>query len=226
MPDNPETEGQDAYREKLRSITERIQVGDTDEGAAALEEAMAIAVDAGGRNRAAIRETMREEMVTAWLQAENVEALKTFGKRYGPGNPLMGEAAEHALRDEIATDLKAIGIPDEAIAPLRGNTGAMVGAHTEARAKGRQVRKPDDLVGAVGKTLERELNLRPIRPRPGEYVASLRAQRGLPNREQRGEPVAASDYGRDRESDDFGSLEGRRARVRAMREARGFPTSR
>jgi hypothetical protein len=226
MTDYPETEGQDAYREKLHDIVERIQVGTTDEGAAALEEAMAIAVDGGARNKAAIRETLQEEMTNARLRAENVRAINQFAKRYGSPSPLMGEAAEHALRDEIAADLKGVGIPDEVLDPLRGNTGAMVSAHTEARAKGHQVRGSDDLLGAVGKTLERELNLRPIRPRPAEYVASLRAQRGLPNREQRGEPEVASAYGQEKASDDFGSLEARRERVRAMREARGFPTNR
>jgi hypothetical protein len=229
MPDYHDDEnGQpqvDPYREKIRSITERIQVGDTEEGAQALGE---LIEHTRASDRATMGQSLRQELAAMRMQAENDAALGKFAKRYAKvaQDPVLIEAGMHVLRDKMADDLKAAGVAEEMIAPVRGDTNRMASAYNAARLHGLNVRSPEKLLEDTGEELSKRFGIRPTQRSPQEYVRSLRAERGLPDREARAEQPQAADYGRARASDDFGSLEARRERVRAMREARGFPVSR
>jgi hypothetical protein len=208
----------------LKSITERIQVGDAEEGAAALQELLGHAQTSGGGTRQAVR----QELAALRMQAENETALGKFAKKYAnvAQDPVLAEAGMHVLRDKMADDLKAAGLDEEVIAPVRGDTTRMASAYSAARLQGLRVRSPEKLLEDTGQELSKRFGIRPTQRSSQEYVKSLRAERGLPDREMRGEQDQATDYGRGRTSDDFGSLEACRARVRAMREARGFPANR
>ena len=194
----------DHDRERLRELTEKIQFGDADEGTEALEQIVGLAREQAP-DRDAIKQAMREEMVDMRLKAENDRALEKFAKKYPSlrEDQVLVEAATHVLRDKIVDDLKSIGIPDDAIAPLRGDTGSLVTAHTQARAKGHKVRGPDDLLNATGAELGKRFNIKPAQRSPAEYVRDMRIQRGLPVREERVEQGGATDYGR---STTFGRL--------------------
>jgi hypothetical protein len=214
---------QDDPKERLRSLAERIQVGDTDEGAEAIQEMIGMVRDQGVA-RENVRAALREELNDARLNAENRKALATFERKYPnvAKDGVLAEAAAHVIRDEIVEDLRAGGATDEDIARIQGDTGRLVAVHGQARLAGATLRTPEQILDAAGRTLQKKFSIRPAQRSPQEYVRSLREDRGLAVREAHEQPRGAADYGRDRASDDFGSLEARRERVRAMRAARGF----
>jgi hypothetical protein len=226
MSDNYDDESgqRDPTREKLRAITEKIQVGDTDEGAEAIGEL----IEHVARSTGSVRQALRQELAAHRLEAENNAALGKFAKRYAnvANDAVLTEAATHVLRDKIVEELKGAGVAEEVLAPVRSDTQRLADAYTAARLQGLNVRAPEPLLDETGQELSRRFNIRPTQRSPREYVRSLRAERGLPDRERRDGLAPAADFGRARTSDDFGSLEARRERVRAMREARGFPVSR
>jgi hypothetical protein len=117
--------------------------------------------------------------------------------------------------------LKANGVTDEQLADVGGDVGRLAAFH-DARVRGANLRKPEDILNETGNELVRGFNLRPTMRDNRTYVQELRRERGLPVREQHEKAAGAADYGRDRASDDFGSLEARRERGRAMRAARRF----
>jgi hypothetical protein len=163
------------------------------------------------------------------MQQENEAALGKFAKRYAKvaQDPVLVEAGMHVMRDKMAVDLRAAGVAEEAIAPIRDDNNRMASAYTAARVRGLNVRTPEKLLEDTGQELGQRFGIKPTQRSPQEYVRSLHAERGLSDPEKRGEQFQPpADYGRGRTSDDFGSLEARREKVRAMREARGFPVSR
>lgn len=208
-------------RDKLRKITEAIQVGDTDEGT----EALAEFVDhvAGRAERG-----LQERAVQARLKQENDEALQKFAKKYPDlgAKKHLADAAKSVLADEIITDLKAAGLTDQDIEPHRSNVGNLATVHGVARMKGlKGVRTPDELLSATGEFMTREFNIKPAQRSQREYVRGLRAERGLPDREQRAGQDGAADYTSSRKADDYGELEARLEYVRELRRQRGFPVT-
>jgi hypothetical protein len=216
----------DPNREKIRGIVERIQVGDTDEGTEALQE---LIEHTRASDRATMGQSLRQELAAMRMQQENEAALGKFAKRYSnlAKDPVLAEAGLHVLRDKMVDDLKGAGVTEEMIAPVRGDTNRLAAAHALARGQGLNVRSAEKLLDDTGQELSKRFGIRPTQRSPEEYVKSLRAERGLPDREGRGgEQSQTTDPATPRTSDDFGSLEARRARVRAMRESRGFPVNR
>jgi hypothetical protein len=226
MPDYDDNTTEDP-KEKLRSLAERIQVGDTDEGAEAIQEMIGMVRDQGVA-RENVRAALRDELNDARLKSENQKALATFERKYPnvAKDGVLAEAAAHVIRDEIVEDLRAVGATDEDIARIQGDTGRLVAVHGQARLAGATLRTPEQILDAAGRTLQKKFNIQPTMRNPQEYVMNLREQRGLPVREQHEKPAGASDCGRGDAYGDGASLAARQERVRRMREERGFPVSR
>jgi hypothetical protein len=109
MPDYDDNATEDP-KEKLRSLAERIQVGDTDEGAEAIQEMIGMVRDQGVA-RENVRAALRDELNDARLKSENQKALATFERKYPnvAKDGVLAEAAAHVIRDEIVEDLRAGG---------------------------------------------------------------------------------------------------------------------
>jgi hypothetical protein len=169
----PAPRSENPERQKLRDITERIQVGDAEEGAAALEELMA---HSERRGRAALQNEITERE----LQRQNQAALDKFAKKYPrvASNDLLAEAGVTAMRREIEKDLKDLGIKDEVLAPVRGNAQMLVRAHNEARARGAKVRSPEEILEATGGVLSEQFGIRSAQRSAAEVVRDMRVERG------------------------------------------------
>ncbi|HEY1247233.1 MAG TPA: hypothetical protein VGF29_20625 [Hyphomicrobiaceae bacterium] len=165
-------------RDKLRQLAERIQVGDTDEGADALAE---LAEHTRGVDREALKRELRQEATLARIRAEQDQALGRFGNRYPnvANDKVLVDAATTVIRDELAADLKRAGASDKDLAAIRGDVGKLAAAHNYARAGGLKLRTPDEILDSTGKTLTDKFNIRPASRDPMDYVRNLRAQRGF-----------------------------------------------
>ena len=213
----------DPYKERLRQVAEKIQVGDSDEGADALGEIVQTAVEqAHSRRRStddvqqALKQLVREQ--------ENEKALGAFKKKYPTiaGDEDLTNTTVAVLEREIADDLRKAGVPEEQLAKVKGNTMALVQAHNAARMGGLALRDAEQILDATGKTLQQKYHLRPAQRSPQEYVRDLRIQRGLPVREDLPEPARTADYGRAAPRSDEETRARNEAHIQRVREARGF----
>jgi hypothetical protein len=219
-------------RDRLRELTERIQVGDTDEGADALEEAIGLARDQGQLDRGALRQAMNEEMAERRRHAENDAALGAFKKEY----PKLAEDEDYArvgidrLGREIVADLKSIGVKDEDIAPVRHDINRLVQAHNQAYAGGAKVRSTKEVLKATGEYMTEKFRI----PRgPGrsreEILRETRTARGFSNDhldEQSERAAGPEGRGARRtvtEADPSADRERVRRIIEQQRKARGFP---
>ena len=217
----------DHDREKIRELTERIQVGDADEGAEALQELIDTAVEQANarqaNDRGSLREAMREEMADMRVKAENNAALNKFQKRFPQLNqdPVLVDGVKGIVRRELTEDLKKAGVSEEELARIE-RVEDLASLHGHARMKGHQVRNADDLLTQTGQEITRRGWAKPAQRSPQEYVRDLRIQRGLPVREDLPEPARAADYGRAAPRSDEETRARNEAHIQRVREARGF----
>jgi hypothetical protein len=201
-------------RDKLRDLTEKIQVGDAEEGAQALEELIEHAWERGSAN---VRQEVERERIERQMREEGLAALDNFGKKWPAikDNKLMSEAAVHALRDEYVKDLKTAGLSDADLAPIANDAGRLATAHSIARSRGVKLRSPGELLDKTGETLGESFNIKPARRSPEEYVRDMRDARGFKRDGTHRfdhEPPASSDP----------SVDATRRWVQQARAARGF----
>jgi hypothetical protein len=165
-------------RDKLRDLTEKIQVGDAEEGAQALEELIDHAWD---RGRANVRQEVEADRLERQWREENVAALSGFAKKWPSlaTDDTLSDAATGVLRKEFVTDLKAAGASDAELAPIAHDVGRLAAVHGYARVRGAKVRSPEDLLNAAGQVLGNKFNIKPARRSPEEYVRDMRAERGF-----------------------------------------------
>ena len=166
-------------RERLRQITERIQVGDADEGAQALtdlvEEITAKVtpkVDPSEIERVVNRTTAQNR-----TQAELDAAFEGFASKYPEiaKDELLAEAGKTVLRKEIIKDLQNAGIDEGDIASIARDERLLVQAHKDLRANNKGVRSYADLLEATGKTLSDRFGIKPASPQPATKTAQQRA---------------------------------------------------
>ena len=218
----------DHDRDKIRELTERIQVGDADEGAEALQEIIDTAVEQANarqaNDRGAMREAMREEMVSARRKVENDAALEKFGKRFPQlkDDTILVDGVKGIVRHELIEDLKKTGAVPEADLARIERVEDLAALHGHARAQGHQVRSPDEVLARTGQEITRRGWARPAQRSPQEYVRDMRIARGLPVREERVEPARAANYGRAAPRSDEETMARNQEWVRKSREARGY----
>jgi hypothetical protein len=214
----------DEQRERLRNITERIQVGDVDEGTEALQEVISMA---RAEERANARLAVREEMVNLRLNSENDTALQKFQRKYPrvAEDPLLLEAGVSALRREIAKDLRAAGVTDEELAPIQHDTGRLASLHGKARLMGR-ARSAEKLLDDVGGVMSRSFNIPAATRSNREFLLDERQRRGFSNEnlvEEREPPARRDGVRRVAQADAAADHDRRRQIIAEARRARGFP---
>jgi hypothetical protein len=170
----PENQPADAIsREQLDRIVERIQVGDKEEGSAALGEFVSLV----NANRSKT-EQVTPEQIGALVQQQLFQhqttqeidgALKDFGGKYpeiAKDKDFMRVGFDR-VAEEFRNDLKAVGLSDEDLKPFGNDPNALATAHRHARMQGLNVRPYGEILTSVGEGITAKFNLRPKEPAPG-----------------------------------------------------------
>ncbi len=185
--------------DKLRQITERIQVGDADEGANAMAELVQeIVTTVVPKSGPADTDKQVKRVLAQQRHAEEFDAaLEKFSKEYPDvvKDELLADAGKTVLRREIIKDLKALGIPDEDINSISGDDRLLTQAHRDLKVAGHAVRSYDALFDTAGKTLSERFNIKrasqpqtptpkPVQPRtaadPDQIQARVDRKRAAP----------------------------------------------
>lgn len=151
--------------EKIRDIAGRLQVGDETEGAEALMEAIELA--AGQRpemNAEQVARVVQETIDNNQTAVEINTALRDFGTDYPDvvKNPYLADAGMHILRDELVADLKAAGMPEEALAHIQDDAAALAKAQRLVRRKYPKapMRSYKELLSSVGEKLSSNFGIK------------------------------------------------------------------
>jgi hypothetical protein len=169
----------DDLDDELRTITEQIQIGDTEEGARALAK---VIQRARGDNT-----SVRRQLAEIEIERQNDQALKRFQDDYPDlaADSDLAETGASVVKREIIEDLKGLGFKDEDIAPARGDLKSLAAAHAHARLNGFKVRTPDQILDATGEHLSKKYNIKRARS-PGHSPAEIMRQRVVEHRRARG----------------------------------------
>ncbi len=169
--------GTDLDPGKLDAIVERIQIGDKAEGAEALRELVEMVRPSTPPDEI---ERIVDRRLTATKTQEDVSgAVERFSQKYSTlvANPLLVDASKTALREEIARDILALGIPESDLAPIRNNEVALAQTVRALRESGLPVRTYDQLLDAVGQTMTQTFNIPAPPPTPSRSNPQPPAQR-------------------------------------------------
>jgi len=168
--------GTDLDPDKLGELVERIQIGDKAEGAQAVREILEM--------RPSISPTEIEQIVERRLTATKTQedvsgAIERFSSKYPTlvTNPLLVDASKTALREEIAKDILALGVPETDLAPIRHDEKALAQTVRALREGGLPVRTYDQLLDSVGQTMTQTFN---IQTTPATQPASRSPQQSPP----------------------------------------------
>lgn len=137
----------------LDSIVERIQVGDKDEGRAAIADLVKLVTNG---NTSRMDETKVREIVRADLHQVDTEkeiqvAIDKFAKQFptiASDDEFSGVALQRVKKEMIA-DLKSTGISDETLSQIKNDKDLAV-LHGRVRQSGAKVRTYDALLTDVG----------------------------------------------------------------------------
>jgi hypothetical protein len=205
--------------ERMRSIVERIQMGDTDEGMQALTEFANAIPDA-------VRATMQAENDRAQMSA----ALNRFTARYPQvlQDPDLGMAGYTVLARTIREDLNRAGVTDEQLAAARidpNNVVALGHAAAALRRHGHKVGSFEDHLNAAAGEMSRKFSIRPGNQAPRSRIASPEEIRARLDQKQRSmqRPRAA---GLRMEAPEPSRPKTPAEIVAEARRARGFPRTR
>lgn len=232
-PEHPPVAGLD--RERLRQITERIQVGDADEGAQALTdlfEEITAKVTPKVDSEEIARVVQRTNAQTR-TQAELDAALEGFASKYPDiaKDELLADAGKTVLRKELIKDLQNAGIDEDTISSFARDERLLVQAHKDLRAANKGVRSYADLLDTTGKTLSDRFNIKPASPQPATKTAAPQRVPVDPDRIQdridrkRAAPQQPRAVGVRQQVAPPPQPRTTRDIVRAMRKGRGFTLS-
>jgi hypothetical protein len=133
-------------RDKLRELTEKIQVGDTEEGADAVAEIFDLVRDQGA-NRESVRDAMHAEFRNMKFKAENDAALDRFTKKYPSiaSDSVLADAASGVIKRHIVEDLRKAGVEEQELASVRDDVHRLADLHGKARIMGLDVRGAESM---------------------------------------------------------------------------------
>lgn len=157
--DGQEHQPDDLDTDSLDSIVERIQIGDKDEGRAAISDLVKLVMK-GNTSRideSKVREIVRQDIVQTDTKKEINAALETFTKKF-PSIASDDDLTDVALRRvqvELRADLKASGMSDDDISKIKESRD-LASLHGEVRRKGAKVRTYDALLTDVGTYLSKK----------------------------------------------------------------------
>ena len=159
--------------ESLDSIVERIQVGDKDEGRAAISDLVKLVMKGNTSpiNETKVIDIVRQESVQAENKRDIASAIDTFSKKF-PNIASDDDLADVALKrvqNEMRTDLKANGFSDDALSKI-ADPRDIASMHGEIRRRGAKVRTYDALLTDVGTYLSTKFG------GPSQTLAKVAAQ--------------------------------------------------
>jgi hypothetical protein len=172
VTDQPEHQpGKAKDPEKLKSVVERIQVGDQDDAAQALLE-FRDEIIADISNGKAVDPADLDKRVDARIAQRSAEmqtkaemdgAVEQFTQRYKDvaSNKHLASAGFSILKDEIIADLKLAGLSEQDYAPIRNDVTALAKAQRMLRNNGSKLRTFEELLEKTGTTMVAEFGLKP-----------------------------------------------------------------
>ncbi|MGH6791586.1 MAG: hypothetical protein ACRECF_02470, partial [Methyloceanibacter sp.] len=156
---SPGGQDQPLSPEKLTEIVERIQIGDTDEGAQALGDLVQLI----SRNTRPenVEAEVRRVLAQQNQQAEIDQAIAGFASANSDlvANSDLEEVVLTVAAREIRSDMKRIGVPEEAIKALGNDKRRLADAYHGLRARGYPVRPLPDLLNDVGTHIRTAFNM-------------------------------------------------------------------
>lgn len=169
-------------RERLKEIAQRVQIGDDDEGAAALQDFAAELAQAIGarQDQPDIPRAVRAELAQNQLKGELHSATYAFREKYPvlANDEDLREASVRRLNRELRADLVSVGLPAEKVAAL--DPDDLMLAHQQARVSGGRVRSYADMFDKVGQELFSRISSQFAGAAPGEESPPAPAPRAQP----------------------------------------------
>lgn len=141
----------DIDAEKLESIVQRIQVGDTEEGRQALIDFLKMSRSGKGDGAENVGRVVREEMAKSQLVDEVTSATAEFKEKYSGiiSDPDLLNIALVSLTREITNDLVKSGVDEKSI--RNANLDQLMDLHQRARMAGAPApRRYKDILDTVG----------------------------------------------------------------------------
>lgn len=134
-------------KEKLRTIVQRIQVGDEEEGAEALLE-LAQTLEAGKQQ--ITPEDIGRVVARSQIQNELKGAAEAFQGKHAAviNDPDLRDVTFGRVRSEVREDLQKLGFDSQKLAGMTGEQ--LFSLHMDARAKGMKVRDYNQVFDKVG----------------------------------------------------------------------------
>lgn len=158
-------------REKLDDIVERIQLGTPEEGAQALADLTDFMKESlGGKpnvpDQDAIAQMVHGVLSQNDFKRESDTALQRFADQYPSlaKNEVLAQAGKTVLCNEIAKDLKSVGLTDQDLAPIRGNAGELAKVQRQLRNGGHQLRTFEKVLDDVGAYMTETFHIQPANP--------------------------------------------------------------
>jgi len=219
--------------EKLKSIVERVQIGDAEDGVQALvdygQELLAWATAQQKQpelDAEAIGKIVQNYTVQTQTRDEIQSALRKFADEYPDlaKDEVLADAGRTVLRNELIADLKSAGASDEDIKPIAHDASALAHAQRVLRSNGHKVRTYGELLESVGKTMTERFHLQPAksqtqRQQPQQRAAQHSSERLDRKRAAPQQPRTAGVRGQVQQAP---RPKTRRDVVEEARKARGF----
>lgn len=163
-------------KEKLRTIVQRIQVGDEEEGAEALLE-LAQTLEAGKQQ--ITPEDIGRVVARSQIQNELKGAAEAFQGKHAAviNDPDLRDVTFGRVRSEVREDLQKLGFDSQKLAGMTGEQ--LFSLHMDARAKGMKVRDYNQVFDKVGTDMTKRFGavVAPPSPQPTKQPAADNATR-------------------------------------------------
>jgi hypothetical protein len=155
-----------------------------------------------------------------WQRTTPPSHVSAKNMRRSPRAHTWRRPARWVLEEEIVKDIRRTGVvPDDMLAQIRGNVGALAQAQQELRRRGHRIRSADELLDATGQVLSREFGIRPTGQGDGRDYRGDRSERKRAAQQQpraAGMRMPAEQAPRPKTANEI---------VQQARRARGFPRS-
>jgi len=151
-------------RNKLKALVERIQVGDTDDGADALHEYGELMRSSNPAKAGLEEERVRSIIVQEQTNTEINDAIKGFTKDNQDlvADPLLRDASMTAIRFEMLKDLQSAGVSESALKPIAGDAERLAKEYRRLRQVGTPgLRTYTEVMSAGAKTIRDKFGIKP-----------------------------------------------------------------
>ena len=172
--------------DKLKSIVERIQVGDSDDGVAALQELIEInGHDNGAVSREDAQQMVKDAIFETNFKDEVDIAVNNFATKFDviTKDDLMMRLSLDIVREELVKDVKSAlpSLTDEDIKPFVSSLEGARELHKNFKKQGYKLRTVSEVLDNVGQTVVKKFNLRQSTDKPSVQSKSSSQDRVSPS---------------------------------------------